>query len=180
MSLMLKLVVHQHGDLQVGGAEAHAVDLAAAAREGKPGFEVEGQFVAKQDLIGHGDVERGPRVGADGRTSGRNRVARQVQSGADAQDVLFVVLRRNGICQQDGGHDKQYFFHNEWVWVCIRGKYRIIFFEKSPPRIFLQTMKKNIRKCFCFSRIAVGCQKLYPMFTVRQLLRISALSGWSA
>ena len=65
-----------------------------------------------------------------------NAVKAAVDAGADAQDVLFVVLRRNGICQQDGGHDKQYFFHNEWVWVCIRGKYRIIFSKNPPPEIF--------------------------------------------
>ena len=109
--LDVEVVVHQHGDLQVGGAEAHAVDLAAAAREGKPGFEVEGQFVAKQDLIGHGDVERGPRVGADGRTSGRNRVARQVQSGADAQDVLLIPLRPDGSRRQQDEQDECVSFH---------------------------------------------------------------------
>ena len=105
------MIVYQHGDLQVGGTEAHAVDLAAAAREGEPGFEVEGQFVAEQDLISHGNMERGPRVGADGRTSGRNRVARQVEAGADAEDVFFVILRRDRARQQNCRQKKECFFH---------------------------------------------------------------------
>ena len=34
------------------------------------------------------------------------------------------------------------------------------FFTKIPPPKFFTDNEKNIRKCFCFSWIAVGCQKL--------------------
>jgi len=96
----------------------------------------------EQDLVRHGEVESRARTGVYPHVFDRDVAGRHVDAGADAQDVLFVVLRRNGICQQDGGHDKQYFFHNEWVWVCIRGKYRIIFSKNPPPRNFLRIMKK--------------------------------------
>ena len=113
------MVVDEQGDLHVERTHGHVVDVAvdfgggpaAVARKADARFEVEGQAAVEQDLVGHGDVERGPRVGADGRTSGRNRVARQVQSGADAQDVLLIPLRPDGSRRQQDEQDECVSFH---------------------------------------------------------------------
>ena len=115
----VEMVVDEQGDLHVERTHGHVVDVAvdfsggpaAAARKADARFEVEGQAAVEQDLVRHGDVERGPRVGADGRTSGRNRVARQVQSGADAQDVLLIPLRPDGSRRQQDEQDECVSFH---------------------------------------------------------------------